>query len=319
MRKLIYLCPVTDHPVGGVKVIYRHSQLINQLLPGELASEVVHPENLAFRCCWFRNDVALKTDLNFNPGTDYVVIPEVWSVKYSKVFRENGINYAIFVQNGYRINRDADMAEVYAAYADADLILTNSADASACCTLVFPDLSDLILRLHVAVDAAAYNAGVRKENLITYMPRKQTRHAQQVMFFLRRLLPPDWRTQAIDNLHESEVIDLLQRSRIFMSFSELEGLGLPPIEAALSGNRVIGYTGEGGKEYWDLPIFTEIACGDIRAFANAVLGEVNRMSRPDSSAIDAASIRALADRYSPALESAGLLGFAQRVRNSFKE
>ena len=32
--------------------------------------------------------------------------------------------------------------------------------------------------------------------------------------------------------------------------SNLEGLGLPPLETAIAGNKVIGYTGEGGKEYW---------------------------------------------------------------------
>ena len=30
----------------------------------------------------------------------------------------------------------------------------------------------------------------------------------------------------------------------------MEGLGLTPLEAAKEGNKVIGYTGEGGKDYW---------------------------------------------------------------------
>ena len=32
--------------------------------------------------------------------------------------------------------------------------------------------------------------------------------------------------------------------------SNLEGLGLPPLETPIAGNKVIGYTGEEGKEYW---------------------------------------------------------------------
>ena len=35
-----------------------------------------------------------------------------------------------------------------------------------------------------------------------------------------------------------------------MYCSNLEGLGLPPLETTIAGNKVIGYTGEGGKEYW---------------------------------------------------------------------
>ena len=41
-------------------------------------------------------------------------------------------------------------------------------------------------------------------------------------------------------------------------------LPLPPTEAALAGNQVIGYTGEGGGEYWKKPIFTEIKTGEIK-------------------------------------------------------
>ena len=32
--------------------------------------------------------------------------------------------------------------------------------------------------------------------------------------------------------------------------SHLEGLDLPPLESAIAENKVIGNTGEGGKEYW---------------------------------------------------------------------
>ena len=56
-----------------------------------------------------------------------------------------------------------------------------------------------------------------------------------------------------------------------MSFSDLEGLGIPPIEAALFKNKVIGYTGEGGNEYWKKPIFTFVRSGDIKSFVRHVI------------------------------------------------
>ena len=63
----------------------------------------------------------------------------------------------------------------------------------------------------------------------------------------------------------------LKKSKMFLSFSFLEGLGMPPLEAAIAGNKVIGYTGEGGKEYWRKPIFTEIHNGDIFRFCDEVI------------------------------------------------
>jgi hypothetical protein len=53
---------------------------------------------------------------------------------------------------------------------------------------------------------------------------------------------------------------------------------LPPIEAALTRNIVIGYTGEGGKEYWKKPIFNQIYNGDIINFSNTLLEEINNYS-----------------------------------------
>ena len=63
---------------------------------------------------------------------------------------------------------------------------------------------------------------------------------------------------------------MLKKSKIFLSFSSFEGLGLPPAEAALLGNFVIGYTGEGAMNT-DKPIFTKINSGEIVTFVKEVL------------------------------------------------
>lgn len=54
----------------------------------------------------------------------------------------------------------------------------------------------------------------------------------------------------------------------------MEGLGLPPLEAALSGNKVIGYSGQGGKEYWIKSIFKEVENGDVIELTNSILHEI---------------------------------------------
>jgi len=62
--------------------------------------------------------------------------------------------------------------------------------------------------------------------------------------------------------------------KILEPFSNLEGIGIPPIEAALSGNKVIGYTGGGGIEYWKLPLFKKIESGEIDDFGQILLKEI---------------------------------------------
>ena len=51
---------------------------------------------------------------------------------------------------------------------------------------------------------------------------------------------------------------------------------MPPIEAALAGNKIIGYTGEGGKEIWRKPIFTEVKNGNILDFVNKIITYVKK-------------------------------------------
>ena len=52
---------------------------------------------------------------------------------------------------------------------------------------------------------------------------------------------------------------------------------MPPLEAAIAGNKVIGYTGGGGKEYWQKPIFEEIQSGDIKNFSEKILSAVKNL------------------------------------------
>ena len=51
---------------------------------------------------------------------------------------------------------------------------------------------------------------------------------------------------------------------------------MPPAEAALAGNFVIGYTGEGGNEYWKRPLFTKINSGEINTFVLEIIEKINK-------------------------------------------
>jgi len=67
-------------------------------------------------------------------------------------------------------------------------------------------------------------------------------------------------------MNEQQVAAELESSRVFLAFSDFEGCPVPPLEAALSGNVVVGYPGWGGREYWDAPNFHSVPVGDMRAW-----------------------------------------------------
>jgi hypothetical protein len=145
------------------------------------------------------------------------------------------------------------------------------------------------------------------------MPRKLADHSSKVLFFLKNHLPDHWRVVPIDGLNEDGVAELLQRSKIFMSFSHFEGCPLPPLEAALSGNQVIGYTGQGAKEYWVPEIFQEVESGDVVSFAQRVLDKVQWLDAIDQFPIFTAAIEGLAKTYGEAQELRDMRTFISRM------
>jgi hypothetical protein len=110
-------------------------------------------------------------------------------------------------------------------------------------------------------------------------------------------------------MNEEQVAALLKRSKIFMAFSHFEGCPLPPLEAALSGNQVIGYTGQGAKEYWRPEIFEEVPSGDVAGFALRVLDKVQVIDQSEKFDLPLSTIRSLADTYSQAQERKDMLAF----------
>ena len=111
------------------------------------------------------------------------------------------------------------------------------------------------------------------------MPRKLPDHFHILSSFLFNKLSKKWKMESLANLDEKNLFKKLCKSKIFLSFSYAEGFGMPPIEAALAGNKVIGYTGGGGKEYWNKPIFHEIQNGDIKKFSETILSSIKNFPK----------------------------------------
>ena len=290
----------------------------------------MHPNTWRFKATWFAADVPQRrarlgfrwsgkpgfSDISgiFDPSADVVVLPEVWARKYGYQLLRMQVPFAIYVQNGYFISK-GDPAVLDAAYRGARCILTISDDASKCVAMAFPGVESKILRVHCSVDARLFSPNQAKENIITYMPRKLADHSSKVIFFLRNHLPSHWRIVPIDGLNEAGVADLLQRSKIFMSFSHFEGFGLPPLEAALSGNQVIGYTGQGAKEYWLPEIFEEIESGNVAGFAQSVFAKFQALDALPGFTIEKECIRKLGQMYGEAQELQDMHALVQRMRS----
>lgn len=134
---------------------------------------------------------------------------------------------------------------------------------------VFPNLK--IYPLRITVDSKVFNFDPDKRKQITYMPRKCSYDVAQVIsILLKRGNLKGWTFVPIDNKTENEVVEILKKSAIFLSFSFQEGFPLPPLEALFSGCLVVGYHGQGAKVYLHPPYGYPIEANDILGYAKQV-------------------------------------------------
>jgi hypothetical protein len=285
----------------------------------DISASIFHYENPNFNCRWYEDYIPLKSDGLLISHRDFVVLPEHHLYDFWKKFLKEGIRYGIFVQNAYLIGGGLGQSEVREAFERAALIMTISEDSASYLNYLFPELAHKVIPLRWSINGDIFRPSSSVFRVITYMPRRMYEHARLVCDLIENKLPSDWKIVPLDGMSERQVASGLRQSSIFMSFSGLEGLPLPPVEAALAGNRVVGYHGQGGLEYWDPALFREIPCGDIQGFARAVLEEVEVIemraasgaTTADESQVKARELLRL--RFSPEREAELMTKFVQRV------
>jgi len=304
---IIYLLPEMKGASGGAKVIYNHSSILNNLNKSINSKVIYLKKNFLYKLQlslskrlkffdekfsgwdgkkmkvskkfkpnkdWHKDEIFSGENLNFDKTKDFVIIPEIWAHFATDLkFKEKKINYAIFVQGFYHMNSTNNFDKLKKSYENAKLIITTSKYTVSYLRTMFPNIKKNIFKINLSVDSNKFKIK-KKKNLITYMPRKLPSHSSLLVFYLKNLLPKNWKILALNNISEKSLVNALSTSKIFLSFSNFEGMGIPPIEAALSGNKVIGYVGGGGSEYWKKPIFIKVENGEIEDFAKKIIKNI---------------------------------------------
>ncbi len=200
--------------------------------------------------------------------SDVVVMPEPWRQQIHAMAPLK-VHKVIHNQNPYYGFRAADSL--------ADLPRLGISHIITC-----SDFTSAFLRrvgwggplhtVHPVVDPVFTPGPDQRALRIAYMPRKRSVEAM-FMPGLFRTLYPQWAQVPWVPLHDisrAECAKLMQDSAVFASFSHLEGLGLPPLEAARCGCVVAGFTGGGGQDYATSANGFWVSEGDHEGFAHAL-------------------------------------------------
>jgi glycosyltransferase involved in cell wall biosynthesis len=330
-------CPDKDYPVGGIRAIYRQVDILNR---NGFEAFVLH-RLATFRCTWFENETRIAYELryagvsrsltarverrarrsvgrlNVDPlpaleldRHDILVVPEVMpglaeiAPNSPKViFNQNA--YLTFAP--YPLDAEPDSLLYRSPEVLAAIVVSD--DSRRYLETVFPDLP--VRRVHYGIDPRLFAYAPRKRRQIAYMPRKNPRDLHEVLSRLRvagRL--HGWDLVEISNRSEGESAGILRESAVFLSAAGSEGFGLPAAEAMCAGWVVVGYHGNGGREFLTDDLAFPVPAGEVGAFADTVAGvlaQVEQDSTELTRRVEAAS-RFISETYSPEREERDVVG-----------
>ncbi len=243
MARIIYLMPTVTSPKGGVRAAYRHVEILAR----HGFDAYVSHDDPDYAPSWFPAGVprlSAREPLSVTPD-DVVVFAEtnrdLGLVKDSRcrkfVFCQN--HFYVFQSIGETAGwRELGIERVFcSSHVIADFLARH---------LGWPDAPVI----PYAIDGRLYGRRQRLLRILS-MPRKLRHELHYVRNVLRRTkdgaYDVTWRR--IDGQDEATTARALCECAIFASGSHLEGFGLPPLEAMAAGAIVVGFRGDGGRDY----------------------------------------------------------------------
>jgi hypothetical protein len=197
---------------------------------------------------------------------DIVVVSEEF-IFYAHELMQNNIKCIIQNQGiSGALNSEINYNEHILVYQNAIGILVNSYETLLGVQKVFNVPSNKIFTYRMGIDDKIYYPD-QKFNSICFLTSKNF----HVGFFFEKYIRgkyPNWNLIRIENSYKEDVAKIFRESKLFLSFPVHEGFGLPALEAAFSGCKVIGSHGYGGKEFFREPVLTSVNHMDYLDFMN---------------------------------------------------
>ncbi len=309
-----YLCADSNWPTGGNRTIYRHVDVLNS---AGIPAVVLHHRS-GFACSWFdHNTPVVGADAVSLTPRDILVVPEFHGPDLHNL--PVGSRVVIFNQGAYITFVGVRSDSPGAPYRDVpaiEALLVVSRDSADYLRYAFPELP--VERVRNAIDSRIFHpAKIPPGRRVAIMPRHRAAGlCEQLLHLLHaRGCLASWEIVSIDGRSEYETAEALRSCAIFLSFSEREGFGMPPAEAMACGCYVIGFTGLGGREFFDPATSTPVEEGNVLAFAKAA----ERALLADDAELAVMRQRALTasarilEEYSLEHQRADLLAFFDRV------
>jgi len=276
---IYYVAPEENQPSGGVRVIYRHVDMLNSM---GIPAAVVHPHE-GFRCTWFDNStkvISMKT-LRLREE-DLFVVPEYHAFGLPAV--PSSARVVVFNQGPHHTFdliplRSSFPGWPYSQVTRLEGILTVSQDGAELLQAAFPAIRVGIAR-NVVDRQIFHPPGDVRGRRIAFVPSRRADELQEVLHFLNtrvEIQTRQWELKSLSGLSERGMAEALRSSSIFLSLSERDGFGLPPAEAMACASYVVGYHGGGGREFFD-----PTHCSPVGSTTELLSALIEAMNSPEA-------------------------------------
>ena len=311
-----YLTPDNDEPSGGMRVMYRHVDVLNE---AGIPASVLHSRR-RFRCTWFEHTTRVTDTTVTHPGMrDLLVLPEISAGLLPTLPDQRP--HVIFNQGAHlTLSRDdpTTIVDHYRRAPNLLAVMTVSDHSADLLSRLFPEVE--VRRVRLSVDAGIFHPDVLPpKRVITYMPRRNSADANLVLQMVASSGALEgWEIQQLEGLSQRQTAEALRKSMIFLHFTYQEGFGLPAAEAMACGNLVVGFHGFGAREFLRSRCSRPIPTGDVVGFAKS-LEEILARESAEPGWCRGLGLQAAANvsaAYTPGLESADVVSFYRDISSS---
>lgn len=289
LRIRVLCLPDQTKPIGGVKQLHRLVEALQQL--GHDAAVV--SETDGFRPDWFASTAPTRSLRSCQQAGDFaradtvLVVPETYlEVEWASF---HGVDLSHLPQVVYNQNvfysygtGKSPQAALERFYDRAHVLqVLCVSDHSHRFLLHHLGLSDgRISRIVHAIEAYVQPAATKHRRLV-WLPRKNPLEARALLMGLQRGSVNQlqgWQAQPLQAMSHAQLMAALADAQLFLSFGHPEGFGLPVAEAMAAGCYVVGYSGGGGEELFQLGLQPPVPLGDWTGYRAAVVQAVQELA-----------------------------------------
>lgn len=274
--KVYIFCHIgAQKPNGGVKVLFEYASALRKggwdaaiLIPGAH----LYPNDCpsGYKPSWFETDVPVYDDVRIVKKDDIVVIHEEGIWCFDHLIENTPRMFMIHqgLTSSLTDNVGMDISYTYAkrVYDYCEGFVVISPYIAEGITSLFGVSPNKIFHIENPIDD--YFTPGEKENTILVMNKQPGNVVSQMLLKIFKERYSNWNIKLVENMTHRQVAEEMGRAKIFAFLCTPlgEGSALPPMEAALSGCKVIGYSGIGSRYYFNEPIFTEVDYNDVVTF-----------------------------------------------------